>query len=234
MSIGFIIIGGIAMPYINNQIHDKAAPLIHYYVLEKETCHIYLMFETLDAFIANNPINVSAQAEPICVEKIRSIRLTFDGANKYFPRSNSDNQTLMDLFSDTINANANILTLINDSQFKSFIYNNQTYSRYTNQLSNLTYAISGSYSVEVQFEFTNGTIQDKSYVIQKAITISAPENVLQIKANNIMIGLGWIGVGAPLVLAGLVLMLEAVRDLVFREKPKGNNQLFSCVNNLNE
>lgn len=222
----------IAMPYIKNKVHDNASPVIQYSVLKNDTCHIFLKFETLDAFIATNPINVSVQAEPICLDTVKSIRLTFDGASEYYPNSYPGNETFADLFTDSINANSNILTIEKDNRFETYVYNNATYGRFSGQITNIKYPISGSYNVEAQFEFANGTVRNEPYVISNAITVSPSENLLQIKANNIMIGLGWIGVSLPLVLAGLVGLLEVGKDLFFKEKRK-DKQPFACVGTIN-
>jgi len=83
ISIGlmFCVIG---LPYIMNKVHKNISVIRDFY-FDKIPAWIHIKLETKDAFVANNPINVSVKTTPINLDEIRELQLEFEGADKYFP-----------------------------------------------------------------------------------------------------------------------------------------------------
>jgi hypothetical protein len=253
----------LGIPYLTNNVEREKITAIQEIYFDKPQLNtwFYVKLETLDAFMANNPINVSVTTGSLDMDEIHSIQLSFEGANKYFPNNKPvvaptmppwgasvqewnqyDNATdqywknYEKSMEDERAANtANILWLIsdkNDSDFpdySSFPFNESSnefsfprFSTFSGTLFNLNYSTGGTFDIGIT-PSTNSSgvigygMSDISWVLQNAIAISPPEINLQVKTNNIMSGLGWIGIGLPFLFAGLAGIMEIIKHYAFEK-----------------
>jgi len=72
------------LPYVTNNIHKKISVIRNYY-FDRIPVWIHIKMETEDAFVANNPINISVKTTPINLDEIKGLQLEFEGVDKYFP-----------------------------------------------------------------------------------------------------------------------------------------------------
>jgi len=255
----------IGIPHLTNNAPRQQVSAIESIYFNKPTLNtwFYVKLETLDAFTANNPINVTVTTTSLDMDEIHSIQLTFEGADKYFPNSKPSPAPTMPPWNSTqevwnqyYNATeeywnnwqksmederkaitANVLWLTsdkNDSDFpdySKFPFNESgienfsfpRYSTFSGSLENLNYSTGGTFDIGVT-PSTNSSgvigygMSDTSFVLKDAIEVSPPETTLQIKSNNIMSGLGWIGIGFPFLLAGLAGMMEIIKHYAFENE----------------
>lgn len=210
------------------------------------------MQEELDKKCYNaNPINVSITTTPIDINEVTGIQLEFVGAAKYFPtpltsspprnasqQDREQYQRSMDEYDNNLRQNigANIMHLTNDttrdtywdSQFPE-LSSLPNPSRFSGTIQNITYSNGGEFDIGITVSTPNGTfgygVGDTSYVFKNAVTVSPPEALLQIQNNNVITGIGWIGIGLPFILAGLIGLLEIVKKWALESE----NKLFACV-----
>jgi hypothetical protein len=225
-----------------NSFEFNVGPAAGWYTVE---------MDSLGAFTANNPINVSVTTTPIDLNQVHSIQLSFEGASKVFPiftppayptrppfnatqaEWNQYLKTLNDYWNNYDKAlaqfeqasRANLIFLVNDTYFPvppelqqenvSF----PEFSTFSGSLQNLTYSNGGAFNVGITVNTVKGTfgygVGDTTYVLPNAMTISPPETMLQIESNNIITGLGWIGLGIPFLLAGLTEVLGIIKRNAF-------------------
>lgn len=94
------------------------------------------------------------------------------------------------------------------------------YSRFRGIIQKLTYPTGGTFDIGITLTNRDGSVvgygmTDLSYVIKDAIAVSPPEVLRQIESNNIMTGLGYIGIGIAPLIAGLVGLLEILKHFAF-------------------
>ena len=258
---GVIFIIGVAsivegFPYLTNKIDvQNKISSIRIFLFEKIPVWVYVKMETNNAFTANNPIDVEMTTPSIDLEKIRSIQVTFVGAEKYFPNFNpagppempdfGSPQEIWDeyhratteywenyerMFEELHDqTRANILFLYSDKDYDADFNlpqgverpeNFPKYSTFSGSLQNLTYNLGGKFDIGITITKRDGGVigygmSDLSYRIQDAIEVSPPETLIQIKNNNIMTGLGWIGIGLPFLIAALTGWLEILKHFAF-------------------
>lgn len=183
----------------------------------------YVKTETIGAFMPDNPINVSITTNGM---DIRGVQLEFLGASRYFPNNtappsppNSSSWQAWEQYEQALqkwdNAtrqnlekiSENILFLTNDTRMTiTEPFTNITfpgYPTFSGAFHNLTYSVGGEFSIGVTITQSDGGVVgyglgDSSYVLNNVISISPSETLFQIESNNILVGLGWIGVGAAL------------------------------------
>ena len=110
-----------------------------------------------------------------------------------------------------------------DQQINAFIGNNMSlpkYSQFAGSIQNLTYPIGGTFDLGITLKLRNGSVvgygmTDLSYAIKDAITVSPPEVMKQVESNEIMTGLGYIGIEIAPLVAGLVGILEILKHFAF-------------------
>lgn len=196
----------------------------------------YVKTDTIGAFMASNPINISITTNGM---NVKGIQLEFLGASRYFPNNTAPPSApnssswqdwaqygqAMQEWANAINQNLakiheNILLLTNDTNLTwSIPFENITipnYPTFSGEFQNLTYNVGGDFSIGVTVTQSDGNVVgyglgDTSYIIDNAITISPPETLLQIESNNILTGLGWIGIGVSPLIAGLAILVEFVK-----------------------
>ena len=125
---------------------------------------------------------------------------------------------------------ANIMHLQSDRNISDFElpegfpyptnYSIPKYSTFSGSLENLTYSTGGKFDIGITVNKADGGVigygmSDLSYVLTDVIEVSPPETLLQIKNNNIMSGLAWIGIGLPFLIAGLTGILEIFKHYAF-------------------
>lgn len=125
---------------------------------------------------------------------------------------------------------ANILHLQSDKDMSDFElpenlplpanYSIPKYSTFSGSLRDLTYSTGGTFDIGITINKADGGVigygmSDLSYVLKEVIEISPPETLLQIKNNNIMSGLAWIGISLPFLIAGLTGLLEIFKHYAF-------------------
>lgn len=125
---------------------------------------------------------------------------------------------------------ANILHLQSDRDISDFElpegfplpanYSIPKYSTFSGSLQKLMYSTGGKFDIGITVYKADGGVigygmSDLSYVLKDVIEISPPETLLQIKNNNIMSGLAWIGIGLPFLIAGLTGFLEIFKHYAF-------------------
>ncbi len=94
------------------------------------------------------------------------------------------------------------------------------YSFFQGTLKNLTYPMGGTFDIGVTLHNRDSSVvgygmTDLTYLIKDVIAISPPEVLKQIENNNIMTGLGYIGIGIGPLVAGLVGILEIFKRFAF-------------------
>jgi len=199
--LGIIIIYSQGLPYIQDKHHIKRTSNLVLYT-EKIPTYIYLKLETIDAFTAENPINISIQTG--IVNRVNGIQLTFDGASKYFPRkyNYSDPQFFEKQNEYYQEAFKNIIFLKNDTNPITGI------THFSGSIENLIYSSGGEFDIGITIiNENNGIIGyetgNRQYTINKAIRVSPPEVLLTIRNNNLMTGLAWVAIGLALLMSGL-------------------------------
>ena len=241
MGVSFFIIGLNCI--INDKPQNEIPPqIIEFYFFEGDVWgHYTIKMETHGAFIANNPINVTmTTSTPMDIDKIRSIQIEFLGGSKYFPRdydssppsppswnaSKADREQY-DIameeywknFKETFDkewdaSQSNLLFLHNDSPPTA-----SRISTFSGSLENLVYPSGGQFDIGITANTNNGVVGyglgDTSYLVEDIITISPPETLLQMQSNSIMTGLGWIGIGIPFFLGGLIEILGYIKRRAF-------------------
>lgn len=133
---GLVIIYCQALPYIQDKHHIKRVSYLVFYT-EKIPTYIYLKLETIDAFTAESPINISIQTG--IVDRVNGIQLTFDGASRYFPRdyNYSDPQFFEKQYESHQEAFKNIISLQKDTDSVTRI------THFSGSIENLTYSSGG-------------------------------------------------------------------------------------------
>ena len=94
------------------------------------------------------------------------------------------------------------------------------YSSLSGSLHNLRYNLGGTFDIGITITKRDGEVigyemSNISYILQDAIEVSPPEALIQIKNNNIMTGLGWIGIGLPFLIVALTGWLEILKHFAF-------------------
>ena len=198
---GIVIIYYQALPYIQDKHHIKRASYRVFYA-EKIPTYIHLKLETIDAFTAESPINISIQTG--IVDRVNGIQLTFDGASRYFPReyNYSDPQFFEKQYESHQEAFKNIISLQKDTTPVTGI------THFSGSIENLTYSSGGDFDIGITIINEDGAVigyemGNRQYAIEKAIHVSPPEALLTIRNNNLMTGLAWMGVGLALLISGL-------------------------------
>lgn len=230
------------MPHnVVNQINSR-----YFYQRDIQTV-IYTKVESVGAFMAGNPLNVSVTTNGL---DVKSIQLEFLGASQYFPNHTKPilptlpdypNETdwqqykkAMDDYSNQItqqyqNMNDNILFLKNDTDIETYnSFLNMTFKNYptfSGSIYNLTYPVGGKYSIGVTILPNDGAVVgyglgDTNYVLNDYIEVAPTETLLQIQNNNIMVGLTYVGIGLAPFLAGLLLFIEFLKPFAGSKKRK--------------
>ncbi len=228
------------LPYINNDVHNEIS-VVRSYSFDKIPIWVHIKMETSDALVANNPINITVTTTPINLDEIRQIQFLFEGAGKYFPNDKSSEppprpsydssqeawdeyheETKKYILKSVENIFTNIMFLKSDKNIEDFNipenYNIPKYSTFSGSLQNLTYTSGGEFDIGITITKGDGEIigygtGDTSYMLKEAIDISPPETLLQIENNNIMKGLGWVGISLPFLIAGLNGILNIILSL---------------------
>jgi len=225
---------------VDDKPHNIVTEINDYFIHTSQfQAFFFIKTETVGAFLADNPINVTMTTNPL--QNVKGIQIDFLGAGKYFPDNTApptrppegSSEQAWNQYEQAIRewANAsienlhriteNIIELKNDTDLVVFYpFQNLTFpnpSTFSGELKNLTYSIGGEFSIGVTITESNDAIvgyrhdEDTSYMINNVMTISPPETLLQIESNNILTGLGWIGVGVSPLIAGLAILVEFVK-----------------------
>jgi len=198
MGFGVAMIFCCALPYLQNKIHGKRIAYISLPSREVGTWFIFKL-ETNDIFAAFNPINVSVYTSP-CDPNIKSIQLEFLGASSYFPGDYnfSDPYFFPEQFEKLRKAiSSNILILKRNSP-----------TTFAGKIQNLTYRCGGEFDIGITVTYKNGKVVgygvgNTNFVLKKAIKISPPEALIQLRNSNLTLGLSWMAVGLTLIAIGL-------------------------------
>jgi hypothetical protein len=107
---------------------------------------------------------------------------------------------------------------INERMGTNFSY--PKVASFSGQIQKVTYSNGGSFEIGLSINYRNNgligyELGDRSYAIQNAIQISPPETLLQIRSNNIMIGLSYIGVALVFLALGAGGFLEILKHFAF-------------------
>jgi len=232
----------------NNKPNNTVTEINDYYFYRGQFQTVfYIEATTIGAFIADNPINVSVTTNSML--NVSGIQLEFLGASKYFPNNtgppspppegsseqawNQYEQAVQEWINatrqDTQKISENIMHMTNDTHLTWYEpFENRTFpnpSTFSGELQNLTYSAGGEFSIGVTIFLSSGAVEgyglgDTSYVIDNALTISPPETLLQIESNNILTGLGWIGIGISLFVPGLVILVELIKPYAIPTRPR--------------
>ena len=108
-------------------------------------------------------------------------------------------------------------------EFNNFAQENVTFpkfSTFSGLLQNVTYPAGGKFDVGLTIVKRDGGVigygmSDLSYVLKEAMEVSPPEVLLQIKNNNSITGLSYIGIGVAPLIAGLVGISEILKHFAF-------------------
>lgn len=222
----------------DNKPHDIVTEINDYYFYHGQVQTVfYIKTETTGAFLADNPINVSVTTNRM---DVNGIQLEFLGASKYFPNNTAppepppigsseqawtQYEQAIQVWANALRQNTeksseNILFLTNDTDItRTNPFDNTTlpnYPTFSGTFQNLTYSVGGEFSIGITITQSDGGVVgygvgDTSYIINNAIGISPPETLLQIESNNILTGLGWIGIGVSPFIAGLAIWVELVK-----------------------
>jgi hypothetical protein len=262
LAISLIAIGMVLIvhgyPYLQNQVHEELPPVVQHHFFNKLNTWVTITTSTMDAYAANNPIDVQIQTNMLNLDEIRQIQLTFIGAQKAviteepilpeLPPANASREEYdqywkaMEKYHEESQkyweeyrtaSSSNILFLNSlesydkllqrEKEIISITGQNRTlpkYSRFQGTIQNLTYTTGGTFGIGVTITRRDGGVvgygmTDLSYIIEDVITISPPEALKQIENNNIMTGLGYIGIGVAPLVAGLVGILEIFKHFAF-------------------
>jgi hypothetical protein len=262
LAVSLIAIGMVLIvhgyPYLQNQVHEELPPVVQNVFSNKLNTWFTITSSTMDAYAANNPIDIQIQTGMLDLDEIRQIQLTFIGAQKAvitkeptlpeLPPSNAsreeydqyweamekyheDSQKYWEEYRTAISSNIFFLNslesydklLQREKEINSFTGQNRTlpkFSRFQGTIQNLTYTTGGTFDIGVTLKKRDGGVvgygmSDLSYVIDDVISISPPEVLKQIENNNIMTGLGYIGIGVAPLVAGLVGILEIFKHFAF-------------------
>jgi len=225
---------------IDDKPHNIVTEINDYFIHTGQfQAFFFIKTKTVGAFLADNPINVSVTTNPL--QNVKGIEIDFLGAGKYFPDNTASparppegsSEQAWNQYEQAMRewVNASITNLHRMSESIMFLKNDTdlvalnpfqnitspVHSTFSGELSNLTYSVGGEFSIGIEITESNGAIvgywhdEDTSYMINNVMTISPPETLLQIESNNILTGLGWIGVGVSPLIAGLVILIEFVK-----------------------
>jgi hypothetical protein len=226
----------------DNLPHNTVSHINSYYFYQQGIQTVfYIKTESIGAFMAGNPINVSITTNGLDVS---SIQLEFLGASQYFPNHTqpimptlppypNENdwqiyENAMTAYSNQIdqqykNLGDNIIFLTNDTDVETSFFNTTlaNYSTFSGSISNLTYSVGGKYSIGITVMPREGGVfgygvGDTNYVLNDYIEVAPSETVLQIQNNNIMVGLSYVGIGLAPFLAGLLLFIEFLKPFTHK------------------
>jgi len=173
-------------PLIADKAHKKVSAFRDYY-FDGIPMWIQVKMETLDAFTANNPIDVEMSTTPINLDEVRVMQLSFEGAKQYFPTKPMDSPTMPPIGSpqevwdqykreveeywDTFEkymkdsfekAGLNMLFLRSDKDISDFnLPENSSlpkFSTFSGTLQNLTYSTGGKFDIGITVTKANGEV----------------------------------------------------------------------------
>lgn len=217
-----------AIPYLSNSVHSKIeANRVYLFKNEKLHSYFYVKLETSDAFVANNPIDISIVTPNIDRNKTRGLQITFDGASAYFPNFTKLNipssltteelEKAIDELNEEVqrmsdSIGKNIISLQNDTD--------KDWTSFSGNIQNLTFSTGGKFDIGITINNVVGGVTgyemgDRNCAIKEAIEISPPEVLIQVNNANIMTGLAWIGVSLPFLIAGLTGLMEIIKHYAF-------------------
>lgn len=203
IGMGLAIIIDQALPYIQNEVHESRTAYLSFKSDEVGTWFT-LKLKTNDFFAAFNPIDVSIHTGA-CDPNIKTIQLEFVGASSYFPGDYnfSDSSFFPEQYNKLKEAmSSNILHLERNSL-----------TTFAGSKQNLTYTYGGEFDIGITVTYQDGRVEgyglgNTDFALKKAMRISPPEVLVQLKNNNLTLGLTYTAVGLTLLAIGLAGLID--------------------------
>jgi len=214
----------LSIPYLTNKVRNKIV-INRVYFFDKIPAYFFVKIETNDALVAGNPVDITVTTTNIDRTRIRSIQLTFDGANRYFPNFTKlsppeSSEQLEEYFKELEKEldkmreeiGANILILHNDTE--------RIWTSFSGTIRNVVYGAGGTFDIGITLTEATGKVigyemGDRNFAIKNAVNVSPPEVLFQLENSNVMRGLAYIGTAIPFIIAGLEALMEIFKRYVF-------------------
>jgi hypothetical protein len=210
----------------------------YYFPQNEFSAVFYIKIETEATLMANNPINFSVTTNSLDVRQIQleflGASLYFPNRTQpvlptlpSYPTEQDWQlyEKQMDTYWNEVekqndelrnSLEANILQLQNDTNlYVTFPFENVSYPNYPtfSGAKEITYPVGGKYSIGVTVTLSDGGVVgygvgNTAYVLNDVVEVAPLETKYQLENNSIMVGLGWIGIGITMALAGIALLVE--------------------------
>jgi hypothetical protein len=200
-----------SLPLIRNEVHEHRIAYLSFKSDEVGTWFT-LKLETEDLFTAFNPINVSVHTGAVDTN-IRTIQLEFQGASSYFLGEYN--------FSDPSFFPEQYEKLRKAIESNIFHLQRNSLTTFAGSKQNLTYTTGGEFDIGITVTYQDGRVigyglGNIDFALKKAIRISPPEALVQLRNGNYTLGLAYAAVGLTLVAVGLTAVLDIVIKYVIR------------------
>ena len=166
-------------------------------VIDKIDCTVRIRYQSLDGFIAYNPIEFSADATFDEDIDIKDFAIVFRGAEKYYSTKNPEDRISVDYKKSVLH----LSYLQKEDNNLMKLYGNKT----------ITYNKGGNFDISVQWTVHNGTKLGQ-YNVSDALPIENFGVLKTIETNRLISGLSILLVGLTLFFPGLNGIISLIPD----------------------